>query len=694
MRCAVLCLVFPVALFAQRTVTPRDSAARADSARAIAPVVVTVLRAPLALSRAPFAISATPPGDAKQARPGLAMDEALRAIPGVQVDNRYNYALGERISVRGFGGRAQFGVRGVRVLVDGIPATLPDGQTNLNAVDIGSLGRAEVMRGPAAALYGNASGGVIQLESEAPSGLSNEERIKTTAGQNGMLRLQGIVSGTMVPATYLVSAARLRYDGYRDWNSATSTYANSRITYSGASDELKLVLNGLDYSARNPGGLTAAELVANRNQAVANNIVRKTGKSGTQGQGGITWKHALGLMDLDVSAHALTSTIDNPIATAIIALDRAAGGVRAALSSQRSSHNAATIGWSAGAEAEFQRDGRLNFVNDSGRRAAITLDQKERVRALSPFAESWAVVGDRVTVLAGARYDQHTFTAEDHFITPTNADDSGDRGMSAWSPSLGVSVRAAPGLWLYSNYATAFDTPSTTELTNRPTGAGGFNPDLEPQRTRSVEVGANLSSGRLRAQAAVYRAHVVNALIPFEVPSAPGRQYFRNAGSAFHRGFESSLSSSLGIADGRIAYTYTGARFEHYSVTTGTNTAVYDGQHLPGVSPHRFDGTVSLHPTRQAFVALDGRYSSATPVDDANLFASPGYALFDLRAGSNVRGNGLGFAPFIGVSNLVNRQYNTSVVVNAALRRYFEPGPGRTLYGGAEIAFGARGRSR
>src|SRR5205085_1568132 len=229
-------------------------------ARAIAPVVVTVLRAPLAISRAPFAVAATPPNDAKQARPGLAMDEVLRAVPGVQVDNRFNWALGERISVRGFGGRAQFGVRGVRVLVDGIPATLPDGQTNLNSVDLGSLGRAEIMRGPASALYGNASGGVIQLETEAPSGKIHEERIKTTAGENGLLRLQGIVSGTMVPATYLVSGARLHFNGYRDWNDATSSYANSRITFSGATDELKLVLNGLDYSAKNPGGLTAAEL--------------------------------------------------------------------------------------------------------------------------------------------------------------------------------------------------------------------------------------------------------------------------------------------------------------------------------------------------------------------------------------------------------------------------------------------------
>ena len=127
-------------------------------------------------------------------------------------------------------------------------------------------------------------------------------------------------------------------------------------------------------------------------------------------------------------------------------------------------------------------------------------------------------------------------------------------------------------------------------------------------------------------------------------------------------------------------------------MTTGTNTIVYDGAHLPGVSPHRFDGTVTLHATKRAFIAFDGRYSAATPVDDANQFFSPAYALFDVRGGTSVRGNGTGFAPFIGVSNVLNRVYNTSVVINAAARRYFEPGPGRTLYGGAEISFGAKTR--
>lgn len=689
---AVACLLYGIVACASASVASAQRPARTvpsvkrdtvDSATLVTPVVVTVLRAPLALSRAPFAVATTTSGDAQRARMGLGLDEALRGVPGVQVDNRYNFALGERISVRGFGARSQFGVRGVRVLVDGIPATLPDGQTNLNWVDLGSLSRAEVMRGPASALYGNASGGVIQLETEAPAPVAHAERIKVTGGENGLLRGQFVISGTAAPATYLASTSVMRFKGYRDWNDASSQAVNSRVTWSGVSDELKLVANAFNYSAKNPGGLTDAELRANPRQAVANNVARKTGKDGTQGQLGTGWKHSLGSADLDVTAHFLGSSIVNPIATAIIDLDRIAGGARVAVSGQVTAASRATVGWGTGFELETQRDSRLNFANDSGRRGALSLDQKERVTSLSPFAESWAVVGNWLTLLAGARYDQHLFSVVDHFISGTNPDDSGDRSMGSVSPSLGASLRVLPGVWVYGNFASAFDTPTTTELANRPTGAGGFNPALEPQRTRSVEGGVNLGGGSVRGQLTAYRAHVVNALIPFEVPSAPGRQYYRNAGSAFHRGGEASIATVLSRhADAKVAYSYTSARFEHYTV----GTATYDGNRVPGVAPHRVDGTITLHAARGGYLALDGRYSSSTPVDDANAFASPAFATFDLRAGGQrIRAGRSTLEPFVGLTNLLDRSYNTSVVVNAAARRYFEPGPRRMLYGGLEL---------
>jgi iron complex outermembrane recepter protein len=208
----------------------QDTTVRRDTA-VLAPTVVTVTRTPLELGRAPYAIGVATRDDIQRGKPGLALDEALAGIAGVQVDNRFNYALGERISVRGMGARAQFGVRGVRVLLDGIPMTLADGQTTMNNVDVGSLARAEVIRGPSSALHGNASGGVIQLESDhaaaVPGDLVGE--LRATVGAFGLFRTQASFAGSGSAAGYSATLSRLTFDGFRQWSNARNDHAALRF---------------------------------------------------------------------------------------------------------------------------------------------------------------------------------------------------------------------------------------------------------------------------------------------------------------------------------------------------------------------------------------------------------------------------------------------------------------------------------
>jgi iron complex outermembrane receptor protein len=245
---------------------------------------------------------------------------------------------------------------------------------------------------------------------------------------------------------------------------------------------------------------------------------------------------------------------------------------------------------------------------------------------------------------------------------------------------------------LYSNYSTSFETPTTSELSNQPTGAGGFNPTLQPQRTRSLEAGMN---GRVRLpgiagsdQLAVYGAGVRDALIPFEVPSVPGRQYFRNAGSTRHRGFESATTLVLpGHVSVRGSFTHTDARFVSYAVTTGTTTAVYDGNALPGVAPNRGDATLSYQPGRM-FFDFETRASSSMPVNDANSERAPSYVIHAIRLGARgVRASPIEVSPHAGVQNLFGRKYITSVVVNAFGGRYYEPGPPRNAYAGVTLRY-------
>jgi len=647
-------------------------------------LAVRVLRTPVVRLRAPFAVSVAGGQAQREAKPGLALNEPLAGIPGVQVENRYNYALGERISVRGFGARAQFGVRGVRVLLDGIPATLPDGQTNLNHVDVGSVARAEVIRGPASALYGNASGGVIRLSTLAapPVPLGSDYRV--TGGADGLLRLQSSAAGTLGAFDYRASVTRLGYGGYRQHQSARNTLGGVNLGMRHGADALRLAFTAVDYDAQNPGALPDSLLRLDRGQALASNVAQRAGEAGRQGQVGLTWEHAMGAGALEVTAYGLARSVDNPIPVRYIDLHRGAGGARATLSGAAGP----LLRWTAGAEWDAQRDHRVNHENDAGARGDLLLDQRERVTSAAGFGELAASAGP-VELLGALRYDRFRFSVRDALVAAGDPDDSGARTMDAWSPMAGVSVSAAPWLAFYANVATAFQTPTTTELANHPDGAGGFNPQLRPERTRSYEAGAKARRGGAWAEVAAYRARVRDALVPFEVEGAPGRQFYRNAGQAVHRGIEASAGAQpLPALQLRAAYTWTDARFGRYLL----GDVDLRGNRVPGIAPHRAEASAFWSRGTGPFAGVDVRYAARTPVADtdaAGAFASPAYTTLDVRGGwAELRVGGFRASPSVGVTNVLDARYNTSVVINAVRGRYYEPGPGRAIYAGVDVKLG------
>lgn len=671
----------PVIAAAQRDGTAADTVPRHYGIDTLA---VRVLRTPVAQLRAPFAVSVAGGPAQRQAKPGLALNEPLAGLPGVQVENRFNYALGERISVRGFGARAQFGVRGVRVLLDGLPATLPDGQTNLNHVDVGSVERADVIRGPASALYGNASGGVVRLSTipAPPVPLGSEYRV--TTGADGLLRLQSSAAGTLGPFDYRASLTRLNYDGYREHQSARNTLGGLNLGVRRGADAVRLAFTAVRYDAQNPGALTDSLLRVDRAQALASNVAQKAGERGHQGQLGLTWEHALGPGALEVTAYGLARSVDNPIPVRYIDLERKAGGARAVLNGALGP----LLRWTVGSEWEAQHDQRVNHANNAGARGALLLDQREHVTSAAGFAELSAAAGP-VDVLAALRYDRFRFSVDDRLVAAGDPDDSGARTMDAWSPMAGVSVSAAPWLAFYANVATAFQTPTTTELANRPDGAGGFNPLLRPERTRSVEAGAKARRGSAWAELAVYRARVRDALVPFEVEGAPGRQFYRNAGEAIHRGIEASAGARpIAPLLLRAAYTWTDARFGEY-VLGGMELR---GNRVPGIAPHRVEASAFWSRGTGPFAGIDLRHAARTPVADtdaAGAFASPAYTTVDVRGGwAELRAGRVRASPTAGVTNVLDVRYNTSVVINAVRGRFYEPGPGRSLYVGMEVKLG------
>jgi iron complex outermembrane receptor protein len=643
-------------------------------------VHVTVLKTPFDVTNAPLDVTSVGSRDIATARPGFSIDEALGQVAGIQVDNRLNFAIGERLSVRGIGARSQFGTRGVRVIVDGIPATLADGQSAFNNIDMGSLGLAEAIRGPASALYGNASAGVISFRTLAPPAVPFSPTLRYMTGSDGLARYQAGVGGMVGRGTYVVNADRLDYNGYRDYSRARNWHLNSVGTWDWDRASVTLVANSAQYDAENPGSLSDSLIGANRRQAYFNNFKQQTGERGRQNQLGLSARAALGVGELQFSMYGLTRALDNPIPPSIIGIHRAAGGARVAyaVSGGTAERGATAI---IGGESDVQRDDRRNWTNVNGDPTDLTLDQRERVTSTSPFIQLSATLG-KATFLGGLRYDQFRFAAQDHLISATNPDDSGVRHMYSASPTIGVTYTLVPGMSLYANVSTGFQTPTTTELANRPSGAGGFNPELQPERTHSHEAGVKGRTSFILYDVAVYDMRIDDELIPFEVASAAGRQFYRNAGTARHRGADAGLTAILAPSVRmQASYSFTDARYVTYTLVSGGTSTSYATNRVPGVAPNMASLSLDLGSESSRFVSVAERYRSAIPVDDANAALSRGFAVTDVRG--LVRAGKI--SVFGGIGNLFDKTYNTSVSINAFGGRYFDPAPGRTFYAGVDL---------
>jgi len=671
-----------------------DTLAAGDTV-VLEPVEVTVLRNPTVLSASPMAVSVLDEERLRSGRSGTFLEEALQGLPGVQVQNRFNPAVGERVAIRGFGARAQFGVRGVRVLVDGIPATLPDGQSTLEHIDLGSIGRVEAVRGPASALFGNASGGVLAFHTAMPGPQPARIEAEAVFGSHGHEKFQATGSGTVGDTGYLLSLSTVTWEGFRERpNDPGETYGasdrlglNARLFRPLAGGELALTLNLLDLDAENPGSLPANLRDDPTRPAWNFNILQGASKEVRQGQVGARWRTTGEGLNWETSLFAIRRTVVNPIPSAIIDLSRQGLGARV----QASREEAVAWGplrWYVGIESELQDDDRLNFANERGQKGDLGLDQDERVRSLGLFAQAALPLPTRGEVMLGLRHDRHEFRARDRFPRePGEAVGTGDRSMSAFSPSVGLHLPVSSRVDLFSSVSTFFETPSTTELANRPDAAGGFNPDLEPQDGVSGELGlrGRLGDGRSSWEVTAYRTNLENELVPFEVEGSPGRTYFRNAGSSRHQGLEASLSMAMPNRPVRadLSYTWTDARFREFRL----EDADFSGNRIPGLAPHH--GRVALRVAPEMFFTeVSARYAHRIPVNDTNSEYTRSHTLVELRGGlRGVEVSGVTVSPWAAVTNLLDRDYMASVAVNAFGGRFYEPGPGRSFQVGLRAGF-------
>lgn len=693
------CRIFLIALVGSSAATV---VAAQDSIPRKLPPVVTVTRdigrSPLDL---PYAISSLRPDSVAPGQTHTLVEQTLGLLPGVTVANRTNPSQDTRISVRGFGARSQFGARSIRILRDGMPLTLPDGQTPIDYLDLESVGRVEVIRGTASALYGNASGGVIDLRSMDPPAVPFAAQLRSWTGSSSMKRYTGLFGGTAGSVGYEGNIGRTQSDGYRQFAHQRLTNAFLRATGDLGGTQFAVTGLGLDMPlAENPGALTLAQVNNTPQIADPLSVSKKARKAVHQVQLGLSARRAiLGDGEIVAQGYGGTRTLYNPLTFAVVGIDRRQSGAAARVTMPFRVGDI-TNRVSVGADAQWLNDARKNWANCNAvatanatcpsvsvEKGLISLDQNELVSSIGPYVRDEIEVG-RFRATAGVRSDQVQFELRDHYLAD-NRNDSGIRTLHAVSPMLGIAARLSPFHALYANVGSAFETPTATELGNQSDGSAGLNRDLKPQYSTTYETGAKgLTLDRVQYDVALFDTEVRDELIPFEVPNGNGRTYYRNAGRTRRRGVELQLGTELGPVSLVTSYAFSHFRFRNFA----SGTAQYGGNTIPGIPEHQAQAAATWH-MRGAFVVAEGVGKSTVFANDANTTgtAAPSFYVMNLRVGGKAAFGRPWLSPVLGVQNLFDRHYVGSVAVNAsgattAATKFYEPAPGRTWFVGLSAA--------
>ncbi|MEM0965035.1 MAG: TonB-dependent receptor [Verrucomicrobiota bacterium] len=645
---------------------------------------VGVTRTESLLSDVPFSASVVDQTIIQEGSLQIALDEPLQNVPGVFVLNPYNYAQDTRIAIRGFGARANFGIRGIKLFVDGIPATTPDGQGEVDGIDLGSAERIEILRGPSSALYGSSAGGVLLIETEsAPENPTVESRI--TVGSYGLFQIQGKAGARGKNLEGLASSSYLNYKGYRQNSRTEGTKFNSRWKYSfNERNTLSVILNAIDLPRQDdPGGLTLSEAEEDPRQARERNILFDSGEEVSQERIGARWIHNFDEQtNLSFRAYYTHRDFANRLPFedgGQVTLDRNVPG--GGILFQKDS---GSLQVSAGADYDYQNDRRKNFDNLEGTRGDLVLDQKETVDSLGIFIAPEYRISEAWNVSAALRYDRVDFQVKDDFAA--DGDDSGDRTFDQISPMIGTVWTPAESFSLFANVSQSFETPTTTELDN-PDG-GGFNPDLEPQTATNFELGTR---GRwtevvvpFRYEIALFHIAIDDALVPFEEEAFPGREFYRNAGRSSRTGLEvfaeALLTESLTLSG---SYTWSDFRYDSYSV----NGEDFSGNEIPGI-PKNFGSAVLQYRSENGlFLRWSTRLIGSYFADDSNQTKVSSYSTSDLRLGFEKSWNNWTLSPFIVINNIFDEEYFGNIRINAFGGRFYEPAPDRNFYGGLRVSF-------
>ncbi|HFZ2454320.1 TPA: TonB-dependent receptor PqqU [Klebsiella aerogenes] len=669
---------------------------------------MVVTATPTAVSEldTPAAVSVVNGDDMRQAAPRINLSESLGAVPGLQVQNRQNYAQDLQLSIRGFGSRSTYGVRGLRLYVDGIPATMPDGQGQTSNIDIGSIDSLEVLRGPFSALYGNSSGGVINVNTQTGSQPPTIEA-SSYYGSFGTwhygLKATGAVSdGTQAgDVDYTVSTNRFTTHGSRDHSGARKNLANAKLGVRiDDVSKLTLLFNSVDIKANDPGGLSYDEWQNNPRQSPRGDQYN-TRKTVKQTQAGLRYERQLSQQDdLSVMMYAgereTTQYQSIPMAPqlkpshsgGVIDLTRHYQGI-----DTRWTHRGellVPVTFTTGLDYENMSERRKGYENyvlvngapQYGEQGNLRRNERNLMWNLDPYLQTQWQLTDKLTFDAGVRYSSVWFDSNDYYVTPGNSDDSGDASYHKWLPAGSLKYAVTDAWNIYLSAGRGFETPTINELSYRSGNQSGLNFDLKPSTNETVEIGSKTRIGNGLFTAALFQTDTDNEIVVDS--SSGGRTSYKNAGKTRRQGMELGLDQQFGDSwKLKAAWTWLDATYR----TNVCGSSDCNGNRIPGIARNMGYASFGYQPEQGWYAGSDIRYMGDIMANDANTAKAPSWTVVGLTTGYKWSYGKMDMDLFGRVDNLFDRNYVGSVIVNESNGRYYEPAPGRNFGIGMNVAW-------
>ena len=669
---------------------------------------MVVTAAPTTVSEldTPAAVSVVNGDEMRQAAPRVNLSESLGAVPGLQVQNRQNYAQDLQLSIRGFGSRSTYGVRGLRIYVDGIPATMPDGQGQTSNIDIGSVDTIEVLRGPFSALYGNSSGGVINVTSQTgtqpPTVEASSYYGSFGTWHYGMKATGAVGDGSHAgDVDYTVSTNRFTTHGYRDHSGARKNLANARLGVRiNDVSKLTLLLNSVDIKANDAGGLTAYEWRDNPRQSPRGDQYN-TRKNTRQTQAGLRYERQLSAQDdLSVMMYAgerettqfqsipRAPQLKPSHAGGVIDLTRHYQGIDTRLTHRGELLVPVTL--TAGLDYENmseRRKGYENFVMVNGapqygEQGALRRNERNLMWNVDPYLQTQWQLTDKLSLDAGVRYSSVWFDSNDYYITPGNGDDSGDASYHKWLPAGSLKYALTDAWNVYLSAGRGFETPTINELSYRSDNQSGLNFGLKPSTNDTVEIGSKTRIGNGLFTAALFQTNTDNEIVVDS--SSGGRTSYKNAGKTRRQGMELGLDQQFGESWRlKAAWTWLDATYR----TNVCDDASCNGNRIPGIARNMGYASFGYQPEQGWYAGSDIRYMSDIMANDENTAKAPSWTVVGLTTGYKWSYGRMDMDLFGRIDNLFDREYVGSVIVNESNGRYYEPAPGRNYGIGLNLAW-------